>query len=43
MPLINFEVSPFLTWLSTCDITNSTDKERYAQDIYLNHLVKQSF
>ena len=29
MPLINCEVSPFLTWSSTCVITNSTDEVRF--------------
>ena len=28
MPLINCEVSPFLTWSSTCVITNSTGEGR---------------
>ena len=30
MPLINFEVSLFLTWLSTCVTTNSTGEGRFA-------------
>ena len=30
MPLINCEVSLFLTWSSTCVITNSTGKGKFA-------------
>ena len=33
MPLINCEVSLLLTWSSTCVITNSTGKEKFA----INH------
>ena len=29
MPLINCEVSLFLTWSSTCAITNSRDEGRF--------------
>ena len=39
MPLINCEVSLFLTWPSTCVITNSTDKGRFKTTDMIHNII----